>query len=94
MEINKSVTITAKKVNKTAMQFNYVERDGAGWVLYQQGYQFADADGNPVHGIQKEHLVQGEIKYSDLQTAMPKIAAALTELWVFFENEIRKQEGV
>jgi hypothetical protein len=94
MEINKSVTITAKKVNKTAMQFNYVERDGEGWVLYQQGYQFADADGNPVHGIQKEHLVQGEIKYSDLQAALPKIAAALTELWVFFENEIRKQEAL
>ena len=94
MEINKSVTITAKKVNKTAMQFNYVERDGVGWVLYQQGYQFEGAEGHPVHGIQRQHMVQGEIKYSDLQAALPKVAAALTELWVFFENEIRKQEGV
>jgi len=94
VNINKSITITARQVNKTAMQFDYQERGGEGWVLYQQGYQFADADGNPVHGIQKQHMVQGEIKYSDLQAALPKIAAALTELWVFFENEIRKQEGV
>lgn len=94
MNINKSITITARQVNKTAMQFDYQERGGEGWVQYQQGYQFADADGNPVHGIQKQQMVQGEIKYSDLQAALPKIAAALTELWVFFENEIRKQEGV
>lgn len=94
MNINKSITITARQVNKTAMQFDYQERGGEGWVQYQQGYQFADADGNPVHGIQKQHMVQGEIKLADLKTAMPDIHSALVKLWGFFESEIRRQEGI
>jgi len=95
VEINKSITLTATGVSKTPMQFDHVQHeDGSYFVRYQQGYQFVDAKGEGVHGIQKEYFVQGEISDADLQAQLPDVWNALVFLWGFFEGEIRKQEGI
>ncbi len=84
MVINKSITLTATGVKKTPMQFDYVLHDDGEWyVHYQQGYQFVDADGTVIHGIQDKYIVEGEIEASILQNQLPDVWNALVFLGDF-----------
>lgn len=95
MPIIKSKTISASGYTKTAMQFDHVQHtDGKWFVRYIQGYQLVDDALQPVTGLQNKYSVDGEISDADLQTFLPDVWNALAFLYGWFDNEIKKQEGI
>ena len=91
----KTKTISATGYTKTAMQFDHVKKeDGNMYVAYRQGYQLTDVNNQPVAGLQDKYSVEGEISDEDLQRLLPDVWNALVFLYGWFDNEIKKQEGI
>lgn len=89
----KSKTYTATGMVKSPMQFNHVLHEDGWYMHYSQGYQFVDAQGAPVDGIQKANAVIGEMPVAEIQANYPAIWDALVALWNFFDAQITAQES-
>lgn len=77
------------------MQFHHVLKDDGKWhVKYRQDYLLLGEDGKPVNGLQDDYVVEGEISDADLQRLLPDVWNALAFLYGWFDNEIKKQEGI
>ena len=87
--VTKTTTITANGYIRGGLTFNLAD-NGTAIQLYHP-YQFIDADGVPVAGVQNFDAVDEK----HLLSAIPAdLLAALTTIWNYADGRIKSQEGL